>query len=152
VKKKRRLLQSDTFWGLTAAILVVLQFWWLPGEDGSASDSYSTTVDGKLGLYRTLSGLFPIVERDALRVVPLEPACLVLTAPDRYPNDREQIELYQFVVDGGTLIFAPNWEHPDCEIPSLNIRTQDRQLAVSATVTPANHIRNECPRSVFAPG
>ena len=63
MKKKRRLLQSDTFWGLAAALLVLLQFWWLPGEDGSAADSYSTTVDGKLGLYRTLSQLFPQVTR-----------------------------------------------------------------------------------------
>ncbi|MCA9008131.1 MAG: hypothetical protein KDB01_00220 [Planctomycetaceae bacterium] len=135
MKKKRRLLQSDTFWGLSAAILVVLQFWWLPGEDGSASDSYSTTVDGQLGLYRTLSELFPKVERDALRVVPPEPCCLVLTAPDRYPNEREQNELYQFVTDGGTLVFAPNWGHPDCEIPSLHIGTQDRHRKDSTTAT-----------------
>lgn len=138
MKKKRRLLQSDTFWGLTAAILVVLQFWWLPGEDGSASDSYSTTVDGKLGLYRTLSGLFPKVERDALQIVPPEPSCLVLTAPDRYPNEREQNELYQFVTNGGTLVFAPNWEHPDCEIPALNIRTQARHRKDLPTTTATN--------------
>jgi hypothetical protein len=71
VKKKRRLLQSDTFWGLAAALLVLLQFWWLPGEDGSAADSYSTTVDGKLGLYRTLSQLFPDVTRESVKVAPL---------------------------------------------------------------------------------
>ncbi len=90
VKKKRRLLQSDTFWGGLVLLLIILQFWWLPGEDGSASDSYSTTVDGKLGLYRTLSQLFPRVERDALLVAPEDPGCLVLIAPDRYPNDQEQ--------------------------------------------------------------
>ena len=94
MKKKRRLLQSDTFWGLTAAFLVVLQFWWLPGEDGSAADSYSTTVDGKLGLYQVLSELYLCVERDVLLVVPKQQSCMVLISPDRYPNEKEQVELY----------------------------------------------------------
>ena len=92
MKKKSRLLQSDIFWGMGAALLVLLQFWWLPGEDGSAADSYSTTVDGKLGLYRTLSQLFPRVDRDALNVVPRDSATLILVAPDRYPNEKEQQE------------------------------------------------------------
>lgn len=135
MKKKRRLLQSDTFWGLAAALLVVLQFWWLPGEDGSASDSYSTTVDGKLGLYRTLSQLYPRVERDALQVVPSERGCMVLIAPDRYPNDDEQSTIYEFVYNGGTLLFAPNWDDPECEFRSLGIQTSKRLWTTANTVT-----------------
>lgn len=136
MKKKRRLLQSDTFWGLAAALLVLLQFWWLPGEDGSAADSYSTTVDGKLGLYRTLSQLFPHVEREALRVVPEDSATLILVAPDRYPNAEEQQALYEFVYAGGNLLFAPNWmsptfeegelTDPDITIPPLGIHLKYR--------------------------
>jgi hypothetical protein len=136
VKKKRRLLQSDTFWGLTAAFLVVLQFWWLPGEDGSAADSYSTTVDGKLGLYRVLSQLYPRVERDALLAVPEERSCLVLISPDRYPNEKEQTELYHFVDNGGTLVFAPNWDDPEFEMLSLGIHTEKRLWSVTTTATP----------------
>lgn len=140
MKKNRRLLRSDAFWGLTAAFIVLLQFWWLPGEDGSASDSYSTTVDGKLGLYRTLSQLFPRVERDALLVTPDDPGCLVLISPDRYPNDQEQRELYEFVYSGGTLVFAPNWGHPEIEMRSLGIATTARPIshtAASTAVSPA---------------
>lgn len=136
MKKKRRLLQSDTFWGLTAAFLVVLQFWWLPGEDGSAADSYSTTVDGKLGLYRVLSQLYPRVERDALLVVPEERSCLVLISPDRYPNEQEQTELYHFVYNGGTLVFAPNWDDPEFEMLSLGIQTSKRLFSIATTATP----------------
>lgn len=136
MKKKRRLLQSDTFWGLTAAFLVVLQFWWLPGEDGSAADSYSTTVDGKLGLYRVLSQLYPRVERDALLVVPKEQSCMVLISPDRYPNEKEQAELYQFVYNGGTLVFAPNWDEPEFEMLSLGINTKKRLWSVTTSATP----------------
>ena len=61
MKKKRRLQRSDRIWAGAALLLVLLQFWWLPGEDGSAADSYSTTVDGKLALYRLASRLFPRV-------------------------------------------------------------------------------------------
>ena len=148
MKKKRRLLQSDTFWGLAAALLVLLQFWWLPGEDGSAADSYSTTVDGKLGLYRTLTQLFPHVERDALKVVPEESATLILVAPDRYPSAEEQQLLYQFVYDGGNLLFAPNWlsptfedgeiTDPEISLPTLGIHLKYRPRFFSnATGGPA---------------
>ena len=135
MKKKRRLLQSDTFWGLAAAVLVLLQFWWLPGEDGSAADSYSTTIDGKLGLFRTLSELFPRVERDAISVVPKTSAALLIIAPDRYPNDTEERELYQFVYNGGELLFAPNWFEPKFSLPSLGIELSPRSCTES-TGTP----------------
>lgn len=121
MKKKRPLRQSDMFWGLAAASLVLLQFWWLPGEDGSVADSYSTTVDGKLGLYRMLSELFPRVERDAMHVVPGTPASMLLIAPDRYPGEKEEQQIRQFVYDGGNLLFAPNENQLDVSFPSLGI-------------------------------
>ncbi len=149
MKKKHRLLQSDTFWGLAAALLVLLQFWWLPGEDGSAADSYSTTVDGKLGLYRTLSQLFPQVTREAVKVVPAQSATLILIAPDRYPNEKEQQQLYEFVYNGGDLLFAPNWMSyewatpdeppPEVYLPSLGIHLKyrsDSTVAAAATPVP----------------
>ncbi len=126
MKKKRRLLQSDTFWGLAAGMLVLLQFWWLPGENGSVADSYSTTIDGKLGLFRTLSELFPRVERDALSVIPESTASLLIIAPDRYPNPTEEQQLYQFVDNGGELLFAPEWSAPEFSLPGLGIELSQR--------------------------
>ena len=151
MKKKRRLLQSDTFWGLAAALLVLLQFWWLPGEDGSAADSYSTTVDGKLGLYRTLSQLFPDVTRESVKVTPAQSATMILVAPDRYPNEKEQQQIYEFVYNGGDLLFAPNWMSyewatpdeppPEVYLPSLGIHLKYRSdstiaAAIAAAATP----------------
>ncbi len=134
MKKKRRLRQSDTFWGCAAALLVLLQFWWLPGEDGSAADSYSTTIDGKLGLYRTLSELFPNVERDALNVVPPVPATLVMVASDRYPTLKEEQQLYEFVYNGGNLLFAPNWMTPRVAYDENGneIHFDDRKVSISS--------------------
>jgi hypothetical protein len=153
VKKKRRLLQSDTFWGLAAALLVLLQFWWLPGEDGSAADSYSSTVDGKLGLYRTLSQLFPDVTRESVKVTPPQAGTMILVAPDRYPNEKEQQQIYEFVYNGGDLLFAPNWMSyewmtvdeplPEVLLPSLGIHLKYRSdstvaaaIAAAATTAP----------------
>ena len=139
MKKKSRLLQSDIFWGMGAALLVLLQFWWLPGEDGSAADSYSTTVDGKLGLYRTLSQLFPRVDRDALNVVPRDSATLILVAPDRYPNEKEQQELYEFVYNGGSLLFAPNWLSPEpSDENSIPQRVTISSLGIDLSYRPVN--------------
>lgn len=164
MKKKRRLLQSDTLWGLTAGLLVLLQFWWLPGEDGSASDSYSTTVDGRLGLYRTLSQLFPRVTRDAVSVVPAQPtATLLIIGPDRYPSESEQKQLYEFVYNGGSLLFAPNWltgmssllsAADSVQLPYLGIElTAGRQPTEEAnqTVSPVTPVAPVTPGAPGAP-
>lgn len=120
--KKNRLQRSDVVWGFAVAALVILQFWWLPGDKGTTTDSYSTTIDGKLGIFRTLTQLFPDVHRDAAKLRPKDSATLLLIAPDRYPNRNEQQELYEFVYQGGTLLFAPNWSSEDVSFPSLGIR------------------------------
>lgn len=156
MKKKRRLLQSDTFWGLAAVLLVLLQFWWLPGEDGSAADSYSTTVDGKLGLYRTLSQLFPNVTRESVKVAPPQSATLILVAPDRYPNEKEQQQLYEFVYNGGDLLFAPNWMSyqwaafneapPEVYLPSLGIHLKYRSdSTIAAAIAGAAPVPGTAP-------
>ncbi len=85
--KKRRLQQSDIVWAVLAALLVFLQFYWLPGEKGATSDSYSASIDGKLGLYRTLSKTLPA---GRARPKPHLPGETCSSADDRarsLPND-----------------------------------------------------------------
>ncbi|MFN9721196.1 MAG: DUF4350 domain-containing protein [Planctomycetota bacterium] len=156
MKKKRRLLQSDLLWAGAALLLIILQFWWLPGEDGSAGDSYSNTIDGKLGLYRILTQLCQQVERDVSHIVPkASDATMVLIAPDRYPTDAEQQEMYNFVINGGNLLFAPRWLPPEgllaapdsnervneVRIPSLSIRISPRSwLEHMVAAEPSNPV------------
>lgn len=120
--RKRSVPLADVLWGAAAIAIVVLQFWWLPGEHGVSTDSWSATVDGKLGLFRTLSGLFPSVKRDFAQLVPDESATLLLIAPDRYPTRQEESALHNFVARGGTLLFAPNWGTEPCLLPQLGIQ------------------------------
>lgn len=139
MKKKNRLRRSDVVWGFAVAALVVLQFWWLPGEKGTSSDSYSNTIDGKLGLYRTLKQLFPNVSRDNIRIVPEETSSiLMLVAPDRYPTAPEERELYQYVYNGGQLLFAPNWSSGECQLASLGIDVDTRFFTHTTSVAPGN--------------
>ncbi|MCA9035169.1 MAG: DUF4350 domain-containing protein [Planctomycetaceae bacterium] len=120
--KKSKLKRSDIFWGLSIAFLVILQFWWLPGEKGSSADSYSNSINGKLGLYKTLSALFPHVERDVDSLIPANShSVLLLVSPERYPTEVEERELLAYVRNGGYLLFAPAMENNACEIPSLGI-------------------------------
>ena len=146
--KKKQIQRSDVLWLAAAALLILLQFWWLPGDPRTPDDSFSNTVSGKRGLYETLQvlseqELMPPVRRESAQLIPDDADMLVIISPDRYPDEHEQSELVSFVANGGTLFFAPNWTEPDCEIPRLNLTTQDRffredEHSVSTASAPGN--------------
>lgn len=140
MKKKRQLQTSDLLWLSAVALLVLLQFWWLPGDPGKPDDTYSNSIEGKRGFFQTLkeladAQLLPPVRREARQLVPDEICTLVILSPDLYPNDYEQRELYEFVMNGGSLVFAPSWSEPDCAIPMLSIRMNHGIEDDEATVT-----------------
>lgn len=122
MKKSNQLQRSDLCWGLAFLAILILQFWWLPGEKGTATDSWSNSVDGKLGLYQVLTSLYPDVRRDPMKLCPEAPTSLLMIAPDRYPSETEKLELYEFVAAGGALLVAPHWGDPELEITSLGIK------------------------------
>lgn len=140
MKKKRRLKRSDVSWLLAVGCLILLQFWWLPGDPGTPDDSYSNAIEGKRGLYETLAslsaaGMFPEVRRETMQLIPERPCTLLLLSPDRYPNEHETSELDDFVRRGGTLLFAPNWSDPECSVPPLRISTEASFFAEESTVS-----------------
>ena len=148
--KKKRLLRSDKLWLAAVALLILLQFWWLPGDPGTPDDSYSNTVEGKRGFFQTLDGLaqaelLPPVRRESEQLIPNEPCTLVIVSPDRYPNEHEQHDLARFVLHGGSLVFAPNWTDAECSIPQLSIQTvpesfyeESIPVALPASAGPGN--------------
>ena len=138
MKKNRRLSRSDVTWITVAVLLVLLRFWWIPGDNGSVTDSYSNAVDGKLGVYRVLSALFPDVRRETGSLIPQQRCVLLLAGPDRYPSEAEQLALSRFVNDGGCLIFAPGYDSPETSLTPLQISTSARpDAALNSSVTSA---------------
>ncbi len=107
MKTKRQLQRSDQLWISAALLLLVLQFWWLPGSAGSAADSRSNTIDGTLGFWMICEELFPEVIRDSLQLAPEEPGVLFINNPARLPIQREEQQLEEFVRSGGSLLFVP---------------------------------------------
>ncbi|MCR9198952.1 MAG: hypothetical protein NXI04_09935 [Planctomycetaceae bacterium] len=141
MKTKKRLLKSDRLWLFAALLLLLLQFWWLPGAPRTPDDTFSSTIAGQRGFFQTLQALanaghLPSVERTTDRLVPEEPCTLIVLSPDRYPNEYEQEELTRFVREGGNLLFAPNWVAPNCRIPALRIETTETYFAEEDTVVP----------------
>lgn len=134
MKKQRHWQRSDLRWLAGAALLILLQFWWLPGDPGAAHDTYSTTIEGELGFFRQLSALSEAghiegrVLRESSRLVPEQPATLLMLGPGRYPNQDEQGELRDFVYNGGVLVFAPRWDEPETELSGLSIRLRSTVL------------------------
>lgn len=117
-KPRLRVTKADIGWLLTAGLLVVLQFWWLPGDGGNTADSFSNTMEGSRGLYETLSvlseqGYLPPVRRESATLIPPAPCVLLMLAPDRYPDEYEQEQLRAFVARGGAVVLAANWAVPN---------------------------------------
>ncbi len=118
---------ADLLWLSIVVLLVVLQFWWLPGNGGNTADSFSNRLEGSRGLYNTVSalaneGLLPPVRREGDRLVPEDPCTLLLIAPDRYPDDHEQEALKRFVHRGGSVVFVPNWNYPNFIQPEYHAK------------------------------
>lgn len=118
--KKPRLsvTTADLVWLSLVLVLVVLQFWWLPGHGSHTADSWSTRLEGSRGLFNTLSTLsdqrlLPPVRRETDRLVPDKTSVLMILSPDRYPDDYEEEELLSYVHSGGVLVMAANWQLPN---------------------------------------
>lgn len=154
--RKRRLNRSDACWLAGVTLLLVLQFWWLPGNPGTPSDTYSATVEGKRGFFQTLeslskAGVLPPVRREPNRLIPDQKSTLVILSPDRYPNENEQRELATFIRGGGTLLFAPHWATPDCELSALSIDIRSQYFGDEDLITPATVAPTPPPAAVPVP-
>ena len=137
--KRLRLQTADKVWLAVVGLLILLQFWWLPGDRRLPDDSFSTGIEGKRGIYETLrrlskTGILPEVTRETTRLIPDGHCTLVILAPDRYPGLEEANALRSFVYQGNSIVIAPSWVEPDFAIDSLDLRfSQTTNLNSSST-------------------
>lgn len=120
MKKFRKLQRADALWVLALGMIILLQFWWLPGAPKSAEDSWSASSQGKLGFYRAIVEIFPDVQRSSeLDVSDQWGGVLLMIGPESYPDHRQQQEISDWIrYREGVLLFAPNFTETD---PSLDL-------------------------------
>ncbi len=126
---KLRIQRADAFWLAATALVILLQFWWLPGQAKSPDDSYSNSVAGHLGYFRVLDQLYPQVRRETKRVVPEFASVAFVIAPDRLPSRDEESAMYDFVSNGGTLVYAPPWFDENVDLEALKIKMKPIQAS-----------------------
>lgn len=98
--------KKQWFWLLLILLLLVLTFWWIPGDTTGTSDTYSVELEGKRIYYEAMSDLMQNVSRSADQLIPSDAGTIVILGPARIPSDDEWYDLYQFVSNGGTLLYA----------------------------------------------
>lgn len=107
------LANKQLFWLLLIALVVVLSFWWIPGDSTSNADTYSSEAEGKLAFYSSIRELHGTVRRSVDTLVPPTADTLVILNPARIPETAEWQQLYDFVNRGGSLVFVAATRSPN---------------------------------------
>jgi len=116
-------LRAQWAWLALLGVLMLLGFWWFPGRGGADSDTYGTGVRGKKAFYRLVDELNGGVSRNINFLVPALGAMgtLVLLGPARYPESSEWEAIYDWLLDGGRLVFAARSDAPAVDIGPLGV-------------------------------
>lgn len=106
--------KSEVGWLAGVAIVILLGFWWIPGDRNTADDSYSVSTDGKKAFFRATQELLDYpVRRNVDRLLPPADAdTLVMIGPARYPDSGEWKKLHDWIQEGHTLVFAARFDDP----------------------------------------
>lgn len=99
-------------------LLLVLGFWWFPGQTSDATDSFSTAAGGKRAFFalteRLTSPAARTVEKLSDRVGDADTMCII--GPARYPDAAEWDWLTDWVSFGKTLVFAARLDDPAADL------------------------------------
>lgn len=139
----------DLLWLAVVLLLVSLHFWFPDVGSGQASDTFSTTAEGKKAFYRLVRRRAIFAKRilDPLSVLLSrlgegETVCLLGLA--RYPTADEWDRLLGWVASGGQLVVAARLDEPELAIDRLGIEVQPYAGASgSAPAGSARDLRTE---------
>ncbi len=98
--------RKQLFWVVMIGLLILLTFWWIPGDGTGNADTYSVELAGKRVYYEGMRNLLPEVRRSADELIPDDARTIVILGPARIPSDDEWDQLFYFVSNGGTLLYA----------------------------------------------
>jgi len=127
-----RFQKSDILWLAGVLILLGLQFRFPATGPHLASGTWSTSPEGKLGIYllsrrqadEVERNLNSLVDRAAsLKRYTVYQTTFCLLGPVREPNEEEWNALLDWVAGGGRLVYATSANSKPIEIPKLGIKT-----------------------------
>ena len=124
--RPNRLWRPEIGWILLSLMPLLLAIWWIPGNAGLGSDSYSTSPSGKRAFYTAVARLIPHarVYRQTDRLLPRasDVDTILILGPAQAPDYSGWRQLLAWIEQGGTVLFAPRWDDPLTEIPGTQIR------------------------------
>lgn len=121
---KRLRWQAEWAWLASVVLLLVLGFWWFPGQTSDATDTFSTAAGGKRAFFTLAERLTPpatrTVEKFWDHVGDADTMCIL--GPARYPDADEWDWLTDWVSFGKTLVFAARQDDPAVDLMYFGVR------------------------------
>lgn len=120
--------RTDWLWAGALGLLLLVGSGLLPDRHTDEEvNSYSASFGGKKAFFDLVHLLFQKVERNSERLLPPEGgSTLLIIGPAQYPDRVQWQMLYDWVVDGHTLIFAARWHDPALELRPFGVRIERR--------------------------
>jgi hypothetical protein len=121
---KRLRWQAEWAWLAGVVLLLVLGFWWFPGQTSDATDSFSTAAGGKRAFFTLAERLTPPATRTVEKLWDHlgDADTMCILGPARYPDAAEWDWLTDWVSFGKTLVFAARMDDPAAELMYFGVR------------------------------
>ena len=121
---KRLRWQAEWAWLAGVVLLLVLGFWWFPGQTSDATDTFSTAAGGKRAFFTLAERLTPPATRtvENLSEYAGDADTMCILGPARYPDADEWDWLTDWVSFGNTLVFAARQDDPAVDLMYFGVR------------------------------
>ncbi|MCZ6795708.1 MAG: DUF4350 domain-containing protein [Planctomycetota bacterium] len=123
---RRARWKTEWLWIALVGLAILLGFWWIPGQTGIRSDSYSPAGDGKKAFFTLARELLPEVARS---VTPVSEALenvgtFCVLGPARPPDRREWAVLHDWVRRGGALLYAASAAGGSVDMAPFDVKVE----------------------------
>lgn len=128
----------EAVWWLALAGVITLGLWWPFGASDHRADSFSTAASGTRAFFRLVSELMPFVEQRVSSRLTIDDDVdtICLLGPARYPSPVEWERLFDWVSDGGSLLFAGRLDDPAVDLGPFGVTVEPLEWESAPTGAP----------------